>query len=80
MLRSSFEVPFYVVKSKAKLLGAFHSTIFSVFFNKNFRKFHVPNETVHSCCTDPIQATVGLVIVLVSRIQKSGTGDNNFVK
>ena len=80
MLRSSFEVPFYVVKSKAKSLGAFHSTIFPVFFNKNFRKFRVPNETVHSCSTDPIQATAGLVIVLVSRIQKSGTGDNNFVK
>ena len=55
-------------------------------FNKNsglkFRKFHVPNETVHS--TDPTQATSRLVIVfvsiLVSRIQKSGTGDNNFVQ
>ena len=31
-------------------------------------------------CTDPTQATARLVIVLVSRIQKSGTGDNNFVK
>ena len=47
---------------------------------KKFRKFHVPNGTVHSGCTDPNQATTLLVIVLVSRIQKSGTGDNNFDK
>ena len=45
-----------------------------------FRKFHVPNWTVHSGCTDPTQATARLVIVLVRRIQKSGIGDNNFVK
>ena len=38
------------------------------------------NGTVHSGCTDPTQATARLVIVLASRIQKSGTGDNNFVK
>ena len=53
-------------------------------FNKHsslkFRKFHVSNGTVHSDCTDPTQATARLVIVLVSRIQKSGTEDNNFVK
>ena len=53
-------------------------------FNKNsglkFRKFYVFNGTVHSGCTDPTQATARLVIVLASRIQKSGTGDNNFVK
>ena len=53
-------------------------------FSKNsglkFRKFHVPNGTVHSGCTDPTQATARLVIVLGSRIQKSGTGNNNFVK
>ena len=36
----------------------------------------MPNGTVHSGCTDPTQATARLVIVLVSRIQKSGTGDN----
>ena len=51
-------------------------------FNKNsglkFRK-NKPNGTVHSGCTDPTQATARLVIVLVTRIQKSGTG-NNFVK
>ena len=41
---------------------------------------YVPNGTAHSGCTDPTQATARLVIVLVSRIQKSGTGDNNFVK
>ena len=53
-------------------------------FNKNsglkFRRFYVFNGTVHSGCTDPTQATARLVIVLASRIQKSGTGDNNFVK
>ena len=32
-----------------------------------FRKFHVPNGTVHSECTDPTRATARLVIVLVSR-------------
>ena len=39
----------------------------------------MPNGTVHYDCTDPTQATARLVIVLVSRIQKSGTGNNNFV-
>ena len=38
------------------------------------------NGTVHSGFTDPPQATARLVIVLVSRMQKSGTGDNSFVK
>ena len=45
-----------------------------------FRKFHMPTGTVHSCCVDPTQATARLVIVPVSSIHKSGTGDNNFVK
>ena len=54
-------------------------------FNKNFglkfRKFHVPYGTVHSGFTDPFQATACLLIVpSASRIQKSGTGENNFVK
>ena len=54
-------------------------------FNKNFglkiQKFHVPNGTVHSGFTDPFQATACLPIVpTASRIQKSGTGDTNFVK
>ena len=53
-------------------------------FNKKsvlkFQKFHVLNGTVHSGCSDATQATARLVIVLVSRIQKSGTGDNNFVE
>ena len=57
---------------------------FAVQFNKNsgsnFRTFHVPNETLHSGCTDPTQATARLVVVLVSRIQKSGAVDSNFVK
>ena len=36
---------------------------------------------VHSGWTDPTQAigTLDMVIVIVRRIQKSGTGDNNFV-
>ena len=54
-------------------------------FNQNFglkiQKFHVPNGTVHSGFTDPFQATGCLLIVpAASRIQKSGTGDNNFAK
>ena len=59
-----------------ELGGAFHLN------NKNlkFRKFHVPNGTVDSGCTDPTQATARLVIVLVTRIQKSSTGNNNFAK
>ena len=40
----------------------------------------MPNGTAQSGCTGLTQATAHLVIVLVSRIQKSGTGDNNFVK
>ena len=35
---------------------------------------------VHSGCTYPTQATARLGIVLVSRIQKNGTGGDNFVK
>ena len=38
------------------------------------------NGTVRSRCTDPTQATARLVIVLESRIQKSGSRDNSFVK
>ena len=53
-------------------------------FNKNFclkfRKIHVPNGTVHSGCTDQTKATAILVIVLGSRVQMSGPGENNFVK
>ena len=35
---------------------------------------------VHSSCTEQTKATASLVIVLVSRIQISGPGENNFVK
>ena len=48
------------------ITGAFHSTKIPV--------------TVRYDCTDPTQATARLVIVLVSRMQKRGTGNNNFVK
>jgi len=53
-------------------------------FNKNFglkfRKFHLSNGTVHSGCTDSTKAIARLVFVLISRMQKSGTGGNNFGK
>ena len=58
-------------------MSAFHSTKKLRF---EFRKFHVPSGTVDSGCTDPTQATARLIIVLVRRIQKSGTGDNSFVQ
>ena len=38
----------------------------------------MPNGTVHFGCTAPNQTTSRLVVVLVSRIQMSGTGYNNF--
>lgn len=34
---------------------------------------------VHSGCTDSIQVTARLAIVLVSRIQKSDTGGNGLI-
>ena len=49
-------------------------------FNKNFglkfRKFHVINGTVAQTQTGPVRSS----FLLVSRIQKSGTRDNSFVK
>ena len=45
-----------------------------------FWKFQVPNGTVYYGSTDPSQGTARLVIALVSRIQKSSTWDNSFVK
>ena len=38
------------------------------------------NGMLHSGCKDLTQATTHMVIILVSRMQKRGTGDNNFVK
>ena len=52
---------------------------FIMLVKKKNRKCYVSNGTVHSGCTDPTQSTARL-IVLVRRIQNSGTGDNNFVK
>ena len=40
----------------------------------------MPSGTVHSSCTDQTKAIGSLVIVLVSRIQMIGLGENNFVK
>ena len=74
-----------LTKCNYTIIRILHKTYYGRFgFNKNFalkfRKFHVPNGTVHSGCTDPTQATARLVIVLVSRMQKRGAGDTNFVK
>ena len=74
-----------LTKCNYTIIRILHKTYYGRFgFKKNsalkFRKFHVPNGTVHSDCTDPTQATARLVIVLVSRMQKRGAGDNNFVK
>ena len=74
-----------LTKCNYTIIRILHKTYYGRFgFKKNsalkFRKFHVPNGTVHSDCTDPTQATARLVIVLVSRMQKRGVGDNNFVK
>ena len=49
-------------------------------FRFEISEIYKPNGSVHSGCTDPTQATVRLVIVLVTRIQGSSTGNNNFVK
>ena len=53
-------------------------------FSKNsvvkFRKFLMLNGMVYSGWTDPTQVVACVLIVLVSRIQKSGSGDNSFVK
>ena len=59
--------------------GCFPSTKISVW---SFGNSTCPavNGMAHSGCTDPTQATTRLVIVLVGKIQKSGTGDNNFAK
>ena len=40
----------------------------------------MPDGTVHSGCKHTTQAIARLVIFLVNRMLKSGTGDNNFVK
>ena len=42
-------------------------------------EIYEPNGSVHSGCIDPTQATARFVIVLVTRMQGSSTGNNNFV-
>ena len=74
-----------LTKCKYTIICILHKTYYERFgFNKNsalkFRRFHAPNGTVHSDCTDPTEATARLVIVLVSRMQKRVAGVNNFVK
>ena len=49
-------------------------------FRFQISEIYEPNGSVHSGCIDPTQATARLVIVLVTRIQGSSTGNNNFVK
>ena len=67
------------ISSSCKLLfmGASHSTI--IFRFSEVSDIPRTNGTVHSGCTDTTQATARLVILHVSRIQKSCSGDNNFV-
>ena len=55
-------------------MDAFHSTKYS---GLKFWTLHVLIGTVHSGCKVPAQATARLVIVLVSREQKSGSGHIN---
>jgi len=63
-----------------RLIVIFERFLFNKISGLEFRKFHVPNATVHFGCTDPTQATAHLFIVLVSKIQNCCTWDNNFVK
>ena len=49
-------------------------------FRFEISEIYEPNGSVHSGCIDPTQATARLVIILVTRIQGSSTGNNNFVK
>ena len=77
--------PFYNARVSLLAGPTFFRKHFARFpFNKNsclkFRKIHVPSGTVHSSCTDQTKAVGSLVIVLVSRIQMIGPGENNFVK
>lgn len=68
------EIKLLVVK-KSPCRNNFRATLLFLFCLK-FRKFHMSIGRVHSGCTDPIQVTARLAIVLVSRIQKSDTGGN----
>ena len=68
------EIKLLVVK-RSPCRNNFRATLLFLFCLK-FRKFHMSIGTVHSGCTDPIQVTARLVIVLVSRIQKSDTEGN----
>ena len=72
--------PFSRLVHSAGCTATVECFLFNINSGLKFRKFCVPNGTVHSGCTDLTPATARSVIVLLSRIQKSGTGDNNFVK
>ena len=64
-------------------IGLDNAGMLSIQQKFQFKVSEIPralNGMAHSGCTDPTQATARLVIVLVGRIQKSGTGDNNFAK
>ena len=57
-------------------LSTFHSTKFLFEVSEK----PLAQWKVHSSCTDQTKATASLVIVLVSKIQISGPGENDFVK
>ena len=67
---------FFGENGAQKTKSAFHPTKFRFEISEICK----PNGSVHSGCIDPTQATARLVIVLVTRIQGSSTGNNNFVK
>ena len=61
---------FFVLPCKEINRGAFGRFPFNKNSGLKLRKFQVPNEMVHSGCTDPTYAATCLVVVLVSRIQQ----------
>ena len=78
----------YLYTVQPSTVGTFHSQqkfqfeiseILRAKWNRSLQK-QIPKNCLHSCCTDLTQANARLVFVLVSRIQKSSTGDINFVK
>ena len=76
--------PFVMVGSASKPGQSFSVGTLRAFHSKKFL-FQISEKPlaqwkVHSSCTDQTKATASLVIVLVSRIQISGPGENNFVK
>ena len=65
----------FCVASKGRREKIKHGRVAALAKREKWGNFHVPKETVHSGCTDSTQATARLVIVFVSRIQKSCARD-----